>query len=86
MGVSDNTSGNDLRGVTYRVLKTLRGSFLLSLVTIGVVLFAIAVIVDTGIRFTGQDGVIAAILGIFGISAVLFGAVGYLALSVLQRV
>lgn len=85
MGVSDNNSGNDLRGVIYRVLKTLRGSFLLSLVAFGIVLFAFAVLINTSISFTGQDGVIAAILGIFGISAVLFGIVGYLAFKVAHR-
>lgn len=85
MSVADNTSKKDLRDGVYRVLKTLRGSFLLSLIAVGVVLFATAILVDSGIRFTGQDGVIAAMLGIFGISAAIFGVVGYLALMALHR-
>lgn len=85
MGVADDTSMNDLRGVVYSVFKALRGSFLLSLTVFGIVLWTLAALVSTSIRFTGQDGVIAAMLGIFGISAILFGAVGYLVLTVIRR-
>lgn len=85
MGVVNDRSEWDLREALYRVFKLLRGSFLFSLIVVGVVLFALAVLINSGIRFTGQDGVIAAILGIFGISAVLFGAVGYFAFKAFQR-
>lgn len=69
----------------YRLLKTLRGSLLLSFVAIGVVLLLVAAVFESGVQITTQDGVIAGMLGVFGISAIVSAGSFYLLLKRLRR-
>ncbi|MFC4439978.1 MULTISPECIES: hypothetical protein [Natrialbaceae] len=69
----------------YRLLKTLRGSLLLSFVAIGVVLLLVAAVFESGVQITSQDGVIAGMLGVFGISAIVSAGSFYLLLKRLRR-
>ncbi|MFC4986458.1 hypothetical protein [Saliphagus infecundisoli] len=69
----------------YRELKALRGSLLLSTVAIGVVLLGVAVVFESGLTITRNDGVLAGMLGVFGISAILVGGTFYLLLKAIHR-
>ena len=69
----------------YRLLKILRGSLLLSIVAIGVVLLLIGAVFESGVQFTSQDGVIAGMLGVFGISAIVSSGSFYLLLRRLRQ-
>ncbi|UHQ98540.1 hypothetical protein HYG81_23520 (plasmid) [Natrinema zhouii] len=75
-----NTSNERL----YRALTILRGSFLLSIVAIGVVMLLLGAIFDS-ISLTQQDGVIAGMLGVFGLSAIAFGGTFYVLLALISR-
>ncbi|WP_306061559.1 hypothetical protein [Natronococcus wangiae] len=69
----------------YRLLKVLRGSLLLSIVAIGVVLLLVAAVFESGVQLTSQDGIIAGMLGVFGISAIVSAGSFYLLLKRLRR-
>lgn len=73
----------------YRVLKTLRGSLLLSTIVMGVILFLIAVFFEvvnqSYLMLTEHDGVFAAMFGVFGISAIVAGSFFYLVLKIVQQ-
>lgn len=73
------------REVTYRLLKAIRGSLLLFFVANGVVLLFFAIIFESSIELTQQDGVIAGILGVFGISAIVFAGSSYAILKSAHR-
>lgn len=72
-------------GVLYRFIKELRGSLLLSTVAVGVGLIAFAVLLDSPITITQNDGILAGMFGVFGISAILAGGTFYLLLKALHR-
>lgn len=76
---------NPTRRFLYRELKALRGSLLLSTVAIGVVLLGVAVVFESGLTITRNDGVLAGMLGVFGISAILVGGTFYLFLKAIHR-
>ncbi|WP_323173434.1 hypothetical protein [Natrialba sp. PRR66] len=69
----------------YRILKILRGSLLLSAVAIGVLLLVIGVVFELPFQFTSQDGVIAGILGVFGITAIVSAGSFYVLLTWFRR-
>lgn len=79
-----DTDSNTPNDVLYRALKTLRGSFLLSIVAMGVVLVLGGVVFDS-VAITRQDGVIAGMLGVFGISAIVVGGAFYALLTLVAR-
>lgn len=72
-------------GVLYRFIKELRGSLLLSTVAVGVGLIAFAALLDSPITITQNDGILAGMFGVFGISAILAGGTFYLLLKALHR-
>lgn len=69
----------------FRLLKTLRGSLLLSTVAVGFVLVGIAAIFDSPISITQEDAVLAGMLGVFGFSAIIAGSLFYVGLKIVQR-
>ncbi|MFC4986733.1 hypothetical protein [Saliphagus infecundisoli] len=73
------------RRFLYRKLKVLRGSLLLSTVAIGVVLLLVAAIFESGLTITRNDGVLAGMFGVFGISTILAGGTFYLLLKAIHR-
>lgn len=78
-------NANPRRRLLYRKLKALRGSLLLSAVATGFVLLLVAVVFESGLTLTQNDGVLAGMFGVFGISAILAGGSFYLLLKVLHR-
>ncbi|WP_255171450.1 hypothetical protein [Natrononativus amylolyticus] len=94
--VADSESGEveepesvESNSVTYRILKLLRGSFLLSLVAVGILLLAVGMVFEianvTTFEITSQDGVIAGMLGVFGISSIIAGGLFYVVIQLIQR-
>lgn len=75
---SDPRRANEL---LYRLLKLLRGSLLLSIVAIGVLLLLLAAVFEAPVELTSQDGVIAGMLGVFGISAIVSAGSFYVLLK-----
>lgn len=69
----------------YRFLKTLRGSLLLSIVATGGLLVLIATVFDSSVTITSQDGVIAGMLGVFGVSAIIVAGSFYAGIKLLKR-
>lgn len=69
----------------YRLLKTLRGSLLLSVVAIGILLLLVGAVFELPIQFTDQDGVLAGMFGVFGISAIVSAGSFYALLKWLRR-
>ncbi|NKE36114.1 hypothetical protein GWG54_09845 [Natronococcus sp. JC468] len=69
----------------YRLLKVLRGSLLLSTIAIGVGLLLIGAVFELPVQFTSQDGVIAGMLGVFGVSSIVSAGSVYLALWRIRR-
>ena len=73
----------------YRTLKTLRGSFLLSTAAAGVVLLTGAALFEfsamLAFSITSQDGIIAGMLGVFGVSAIVAGGSFYGLLKLIRR-
>lgn len=73
------------RDALYRLLTALRGSLLLSSIAAGVALLLVAAVFESPLRLTQSDGVLAGILGVFGVSAVAVGVLGYGIVRVLRR-
>lgn len=86
--VTKSDSDQSQSGV-YRVLKAIRGSILLSFVTVGLFLLGVGMIFEianvTSLEITQQDGIIAGILGVFGISSVVAAGIGYSILRIMHR-
>ena len=62
------------------VLKTLRGSFLLFVMAVGVV----CILTGLVLQYVLGKGILAGMFGVWGFSALLAAGVGYLALSYIQ--
>ncbi|WP_114576446.1 hypothetical protein [Saliphagus sp. LR7] len=82
---SPDENASPRRQFLYRELKVLRGSLLLSTVAIGVVLLGVAAVFESGLTLTRNDGVLAGMLGVFGISAIVVGGTFYLLLKAVHR-
>ncbi|WP_436925646.1 hypothetical protein [Halosimplex amylolyticum] len=82
--VTDETA-NPRWQTLYWGLKALRGSLLLSAVAAGFVLLLVAAVFESGLTITQNDGVLAGMLGVFGLSAIVTGGVGYALVRVLHR-
>lgn len=85
MASTTDENADPRRRFLYRELKALRGSFLLSTVAIGFVLLLVAAVFESGLTITRNDGVLAGMLGVFGISAILVGGTFYLLLKAIHR-
>lgn len=85
MAIQTDADSNRTNEFIYRFLKTLRGSFLLSTVAVGVALFFIGIIFESSITITQQDRVLAGMFGVFGISAVTAGGSLYILLRIIHR-
>ena len=86
---SGDTEPAETQSLTYRTLKLLRGSLLLSFVAVGVLLFAVGMVFEianvTSFEITNQDGIIAGMLGVFGVSSIIAAGTGYVLLQIIQR-
>lgn len=85
MATASKSESRRTEELLYRLLKVLRGSLLLSIVAIGVVLLLVAAVFESGIQLTSQDGIIAGMLGVFGISAIVSAGSFYVLLKRLRR-
>jgi hypothetical protein len=89
MSTATESDSNPLQSGIYRVLKAIRGSILLSFVSVGLFLLGVGMIFEianvTAVEITQQDGIIAGMLGVFGISAVAAAGIGYGILQIMHR-
>lgn len=80
MATASDVPGESENEFAYRLLKTLRGSLLLSFIAIGIGLVLLAAVFDHfetvttllgyPMTITSQDGIIAGMFGVFGISSI----------------
>lgn len=80
-----NVASSPREEMLFRFFKTLRGSLLLSTVAFGFVLLFIAAIFNSSILITQEDGVLAGMIGVFGLSAIIAGSSFYVGLKIVQR-
>lgn len=89
MSTIAETDSDQSKSAVYRVLKSVRGSLLLSFVAVGLILLLIGMGFEianvTSLEITQQDGIIAGMIGVFGVSSIVAAGLFYLVLQVMHR-